>query len=163
MHCGFRCLDGEVVHHFDGRWKHACGDDVANGGAGLIRTGKCSEKSAHALRPLHDAQNDFCGDAQRAFRTDKNAHKIVPRRIESFPSQMHQRTIGEHHFQSQDMRGGKSVLQTMRAPGIFRDVATDAAHGLRGRVRRVEILLGLHAASDIEIDHSGLDHHARVR
>ena len=60
------------------------------------------------------------------------------------------------------MRGGKSVFQAVRAAGIFRHVATDAANRLRRRIGRVEILLWLDAAGHIEIDDSGLDHHAGV-
>ncbi len=53
---GFGGLNGQVVHHFDGGGKHACGDDAADGCAGFVGGGKGREQSLHALGPLHDAQ-----------------------------------------------------------------------------------------------------------
>src|SRR6266849_3110045 len=60
------------------------------------------------------------------------------------------------------MRSGETVFQAVGAAGIFGNVAADAAHGLRGRVRRVEVFVRLHAPGDIQIDDAGFDSYARV-
>jgi hypothetical protein len=50
----------------------------------------------------------------------------------------------------------------MRAAGIFRNVAADAADGLRGRIGCIEITVVLNARGHIEIDDAGLDEGAGV-
>src|SRR5438105_4921369 len=51
----------------------------------------------------------------------------------------------------------------MRAAGIFSNVATNAADGLRRRVRCVEVFVVLDASGNLEIDDSRFDDYASVR
>ncbi len=163
VHRRLRRLNRQIVHHLDRRRQHARTNHVAYCRARFIRGRKRGQQRAHAFRPLHDAQNYFRGNPQRSFRSDKNSHQIVSRRIQSFSAQMHQRAVREHHFQSQDMRGGESIFQAVRASRIFRHVSADAANRLRGRIRRIKIFLRRDAAGHIQINHAGFHRHARVR
>jgi len=162
MDRGFGGLDGETVHHFYGGGQHACGDDAAYGGAGLVRAGESGEEGLHGFGSLDDAKNHFCGDAESAFRADEDAEKIVAGRVERFSAEVDKRAIGENDFEAEDVRGGETVLEAVRAAGIFGDVAADAARGLRRGIGRVEIALRLDAAGDVKIDDAGLDDDAGV-
>ena len=159
---GFGGLDGEVVHHFDGGGQHASGDHAANGGAGFVGAGECGEERLHGFGALDDAENHFCGDAESAFGADENAEEIVAGRVERFSAEVDERAIGENDFEAEDVRGGESVFEAMRAAGIFGDVAADAARGLRRGIGGVEIALREDAGGDVEIDDAGLDDDAGV-
>src|SRR3984885_11446270 len=75
---------------------------------------------------------------------------------------MHKRAVWKYDFESEHMRRGESVLEAMRAAGIFGNIAADAAHRLRRRVGRVEIFLWQNAAGDIEIYYAWFDDDARI-
>src|SRR6516225_3708344 len=124
---------------------------------------KRGKQRADACRALDDAQNDLRGDAQGAFGADKDAGKVIAGRIERFPTEMHERAVGKNNFQAEDVRGGEAVLEAMRAAGVFRDVAADAANRLRRRIGCVEIILGRDATGDVQVDDSGLYDNTRVR
>ena len=111
----FRGLDGQVVHHFDGGRKHAGGDDVAHRRARFVCGGKSGEQRPNALGPLHEAQNDFGGNAQSAFGTHENSGEVIAGSIECLSAEMDERAIGKDDFQAEDMRCGKAVLQAMCA------------------------------------------------
>ncbi|MNP24611.1 hypothetical protein D3C76_1173830 [compost metagenome] len=51
---------------------------------------------------------------------------------------------------------GQAVFQAMHATGIFRDVATDGAGDLRGRVRRVIQAEGCRRLGNRQIAYAGL-------
>src|SRR5215472_4582445 len=159
---GFSGLNREVVHHFDGGRKHARGNDAADGGSGFVGGRKRRKQRADAFGALNNAQNDFGGDAERAFRAHKDSREVVARSVERFSCKMDERTIGENHFKAEDVCSGEAVFQAMRAAGIFRDVTADAANRLRGRIRRVEVFLRLDSPRYIKIDDAGFDDDARV-
>ena len=162
MHGGFRGLNRQVVHHFDGGRQHARSNDVADGGACLVCRGKGSKKRVHALRPFHDAQCHLGGDPQCALRADKYAGQIISGRIQCFPAEMHKRTIRKDHLEPKHVRCGKPVFQAMRTASVFRDISANTAYRLRRWVGRVEIFIRLHAAGNIQVEDAGLDHHARI-
>ena len=160
---GFGGLDGERVHHFDGGGQHAGGDDAADGSAGFVGAGESGKQRLHGFGALDDAENHFCGDAESAFGADENAEEIVAGSVERFSAEVDERAVGENDFEAEDVRGGEAVFQAMRAAGIFRDVAADAARGLRRGIGRVEIALRENARGDVKIDDAGLDGDASVR
>ncbi len=159
---GFRSLDREVVHHFDGRGKHACSDDIAHGSARFVCRRESGQQRSNALGLLYDAQNDFGGNAQSAFRSHENSSEVIAGSVECFSAEMNQRSIWQYNFQPQHVRCRKTVFQAMRPAGIFRDVSADAADRLRRRIGRVEIFLRRDASGDVEIDHPGFDDHASI-
>ena len=159
---GFRGLDGQVVHHFDGGGEHAGGDDVTDGGAGFSGAGKRGEERAHAFGAFDDAKNNFCGDAECAFGANEDAGEIVAGGVERFCAEVDEGAIGENDFEAEYMRGGETVFEAVGAAGIFRHVAADAADGLGRRIGGVEKIVGLDARGDIEIDDAGFHGDAGV-
>jgi hypothetical protein len=75
---------------------------------------------------------------------------------------MDKRTVGEHDFEAEDVGGGEAVFEAMRAAGVFRDVAANGANRLRRRIGCIEIISGLNATGDLQVDDSGLYHNARI-
>ena len=163
MHRGFCSSDGEVVHHFNRCGQHSRRNDIAHRRARFVCGGESGQQRLNALGPLHDAQNDFGGNAQSALGAHENSGEVITGGIERFPAEMHERTIGKNHFQAHHMRCRKAVLQAMRPAGIFGDVSTDAADRLRGRIGSVEIFLLRDAPGDVQIDDPGFDNHASIR
>ncbi len=127
--CRFGGLDREVVHHLHRGGQHSGGDDVAYGCACLIRGRKCGEQSLHAFGALHDTQDNFCRDAERALRADENSRQIVARSVECFAAEMHAAVpSGSTTSRPKHMSRRESVLQAVRAAGIFRDISANAAN-----------------------------------
>ena len=162
MDGGFGGLDGERVHHFDGGGEHARGDDAADGGAGFVGVREGGEERLHAFGALDDAQDHFCGDAERAFGADEDAEEIVAGSVESFAAEVDECAVGEDDFEAEDVRGGEAVFEAVGAAGVFGDVAADAADGLRRGIGSVEIALREDARGDVEIDDAGFDDDAGV-
>ena len=125
-------------------------------------SGKGGEESLHAFGALDDAENDFCGDAEGAFGADEDAGEIVAGSVESFSAEMDEGAVGENDFETEDVGGGETVFQAVRAAGVFGDVAADAADGLRGGIGGVEIAVREDAGGDVEIDDAGFDDDAGV-
>ena len=121
------------------------------------------QERLHAFGPaLDDAQNDFSGDAERPFGTAENAEEIVAGSVESFSAEVDEGAVGQDNFEAEDVSGGEPVFEAVGAAGVFGYVAADAADGLRGGIRGVEITLRLDARGDVEIDNAGLDDDAGV-
>ena len=163
VHGGFGCLDGEIVHHLDGGGQHARGNDLAHRSARFVGGVESGQQRLDDFGFLHDAQHDFGRDTQRAFGSDKNSRQIVSGTVDGAASEVHQRSVGQNHLQRQHVGGGESILQTVRAAGVLRHVAADAAHRLRGWIGSIKETVGSNPLRDVRVDHARLDHYARVR
>lgn len=75
---------------------------------------------------------------------------------------MNKRPIGKNDLQSEHVSGRKSVLQTVRSPGVLGNIPADAADRLRGRVRGIKVSLWLDPAGNVQIDHPGFHNHPRI-
>ena len=162
MDGGFGGLDRKPVHHLDRRRQYSRGDDLAHRAAGVMRGVKRGNQNLYPLRPLHQPQNNFGSNPQRAFRTNENPAQIVPRSVRRFAPEVHQRTVRQHHFQPAHMSGGKAIFQAVRAAGILSHVSADAADLLRRRIRRIEIVARGRRGGDVEIDDPRFHHHDPV-
>src|SRR5712664_5013858 len=84
MDGGFGGLNGEIVHHLDGSGQHSNGDDAADGGTRFVGGRESGEEGANALRALDYPEDDFCGNAERAFGADEDSGEIVAGSIQRF-------------------------------------------------------------------------------
>src|SRR5271167_1211746 len=159
---GFGSLDGKVVHHFDGRGQHASSDDVADGRSGFVGAWKRSQQCADALRSFHDTKNNFRGDAESAFGPDKQASQIVPGRVESLSSDVHQGTVWKDDIQAENVSRRESILEAVRSTGILGNVAANAAYRLRGWIGCVEIAVRFDAAGNVKIENARFNDNALV-
>ncbi len=122
---GFGGLDGKVVHHLDCGGQDSRGNDVAYSGSGSVGRIEGGEQSLNDLRTLYDAEDNFRGHTERSFRANKYTREIVSWRVESVASELHERAVGQHYLESEDMGGGEAVLEAMRAAGVFRNIAAN--------------------------------------
>src|ERR1035441_1918222 len=163
VHRGLGRLDRKIVHHLDGGGEHARGNDPAHGSARFVGGIKGGQQRLDDFGLLHDAQHDFGGDAQRAFRSDKNSCQIVSGSVDGTASKMYERSVGENHLEGQHVGSGESVFQTMRAARVLRHVASDAAHRLGRWIGSIEESLWSNPLRDLRVNHTRLNHYARIR
>src|SRR6185437_4553810 len=71
--------------------------------------------------------------------------------------ELHYVAAWQNHRQCQHVIQGDAVFQTVRAPGVLGDVATDGARCLARWIGRVEQSVRGHVPVQSEIDHSRLD------
>jgi hypothetical protein len=76
---------------------------------------------------------------------------------------MHEIAVRQHRFHREHMVNGETVLQAVRAAGVFRHVAANRAHLLTGRIRRVVKAMRGDLTCDLEIGDAGLDGDTAVR
>ena len=69
----------------------------------------------------------------------------------------------QNHFEGQHVGGGKAILEAVRPTGVFRYIASDRAHRLRRRIRRVEVTCRRHPLGNVGIDHARFHRDALVR
>ena len=124
----FHGFDRLVVHELERRGHDPGRDNVRDGLAAGFDGVKCREQRLHGLWLGKKANDDLRDDRKRAFRSDDRARQDpVPRpRLPEFPS----RTISpsaEHRFNLEDVVRRHAILQAVRAAGILRNVAADAA------------------------------------
>ena len=60
----------------------------------------------------------------------------------------------QYYLQCQHVVGGEAILEAMRPAGVFRNIASDRAHRLRRRIRRVEVTCRRHPLGNVGIDHT---------
>src|SRR5581483_11738945 len=70
--------------------------------------------------------------------------------------------IGQHHLHAQDVVGGHTVFEAVRAAGVERNVAADGAHNLRTGIGRVVQAVRRHFAAHPDIDHARLHDHTQI-
>ena len=114
--------------------------------AGLQGSGKTTNSAKLALwwkqqgrNPLRTPQQlhrRSCDDAQRSFRSYKEAGQVVPGTLSRFAAEVNDLAVGEHNFQAGDMVHRHPVHQGVRTAGILSHVAADGASFLAGRVGR---------------------------
>jgi hypothetical protein len=130
MNRGFSSLNGKCVHDLERRRQHAGRDYVADGLPGSMRRSEGSQECLHHFRPLDNAQSDFGGDAQSAFRANEDACQVIARCIKRTGTELHQFAAGQYYFQRQDMRDGETVFQAVRSAGVLGDITADGADRL---------------------------------
>ena len=52
------------------------------------------------------------------------------------------------------MIGGEAILEAVCPTGVLRNIASDRAHCLRRRIRRVEVACRRHSLGNVGIDHA---------
>jgi len=140
----------------------SCGDDAADGGAGLVReSNAASNVRTHSGRftirkIILVAMPSVPSEPTKLRRGRSRGHR------EFFPRRGGRASHRQNNLKAKDMRRGETVFEAMRAAGIFGDIATDSAHRLRRGVRRIEEFIVLNARGDIEIEDARLRRHACV-
>jgi hypothetical protein len=92
----------------------------------------------------------------------KNVRVSSGERIARGRTDFDDRAVREDDRRGDDVIDGESVLETMGAARILRDVAADRADALRTRIRRVVISLRRDRTRDVQIDHARLHAHPAV-
>ena len=155
-------LDGQVVHHFQGRRDNAGADDATYRVAGCFNRVEEGQQRLDRLRLAHDPHGDAGDDAEGALGANEQAGQVVAGGVEQRTAEMHQVAVRQHDFQAQHVVGGDAVLEGVRAAGVFRHVAADGARPLARRVRRVVEAAVRHGQRQVQVHQPRLHHGALV-
>ena len=164
MDGGLDGLDGEPVHHLDGRGHDARPDDGRNCSAGVVLVLEDREHGGDRLGYGLQAHGDLGRHGQRSLGPDEYAAKVVAGELVTAAANPRQGAVGEHDLHAHDVVGGDTVGQTVGAAGVLRHVAADGARLLAGGVRGVAQAIGRRRLGDVDVDDAGLhDGHALSR
>src|SRR5579885_1176874 len=82
--------------------------------------------------------------------------------VEGFSAKFNDLPIRENHFESEDMVGCNSVLETMNPAGIFGDIPANCADKLARGVGGIVISAPAHRIRDPEVYHARLCDHTLI-
>ena len=86
----------------------------------------------HDLRFAHQADDDLGDERHGAFGAGEQAGEVVAGQVEFLAAGLEDGAVGEDEFEAEDVVGGDAVRESMRAAGVFRDIAADGAGALAG-------------------------------
>jgi hypothetical protein len=157
VNVGFDGAERPAIEHFARRGSDATRGDVDDGFGGVVESFKNSQKSLYGFGKAREFYGDFGDERESAFGADEKSQEIVAGGVERGAADADEFAGGKHGFESQSVIGGDAVSQGVRAAGIFRNIATDGAGFLAGRIGR-EVQAGVRdGGAEIGIDYSGLD------
>ena len=154
---GFRRLDRQVVHDLHGPGQQPGADDARHRVAGGLERVIGGEHGAEAGRPRQQPQRDLERDPEAAFGADEAADEVGPDRIEAAAAERHQRPVGEHRLEPEDVVQRHAVAEAVGAARVEGDVAADRADRLARRIGRVVHAERDGGGRDVEVDDAGLD------
>ena len=164
MHGRFGGLDGQRIHHLDGRRDDARADDLGDRGAAAHRSVERRQQRLHRSRACAGCRTiDLRDDRQRAFgcRRAGPAGRVRAHRRSGLPM-CTSSPSGSTASTAEHVVHGEAVLQAVRAAGVLGDVAADRADLLARGIGRVVVTERRHLPGDLEVGHAGFDGHAAV-
>src|SRR5215211_2499178 len=157
-------LDGEGVHHLDGRGHYAAADNPGDGPAGLLGVLERGQERSYGLRLAQDPERYLGGDAQRTLRAHEGAEELVARCVWRFSSaDVHDRAVGQNYLGPHHVVRRKAVLQAVDPARVLREVATYGGDDLARRVGGVVVAFVGDLLGDPDVYDAGLDDDAVVR
>ena len=160
-HAERTALDGDngaAVHDLQGAGQNARGDDAGNGVGGLADRVEQRHHGLEGLGLALQADRHLGNNPHGPFGAYQQAHQVVARRVEGFSAQAHDLAIPGHQRQAKHVVGGDTVLETVRAAGVFRHVPADGADRLAGGVRREVEALVLNQLGQLQVGVPRLHH-----
>ena len=160
-----RCLgglDGEGVHHLDGRGNDPGADDRRGGRSGLVGGGEAHQQGADVLRQSGQLDRHRRGDAEGALGAHDGAEQVVAGGIGGESAELDDFALRRDELRADHVIGGEAVLQAVRPAGVLGQVAADRAHLLARRVGRIVVAVRCHRPGDLEVGHPRFHGHAPV-
>ena len=110
-----------------------------------------------AGRPRQQPQRDLERDPEAALGADEAADQVGSDRIQAAAAERHQRAVGEHRLEPEDVVQRHAVAEAVGAARVEGDVAADRADRLARRIGRVVQAERDGGGRDVEVDDAGLD------
>jgi hypothetical protein len=145
-----------AVEHFAGGGSDGACGDVHNGLCGVIDRIENSEKRFHGLGFAREFDGDFGDESEGAFRADKKAGEIEAGCFAVLAADAKDFTVWEDELEGGDVIGSDAVGESVRAAGIFRDVAADGAGLPTGRIGSEVEAVRFGGAGELVVDDAGL-------
>src|SRR5262249_14433912 len=138
------------------------GGDVGNRFGGVVDGCENGEQRFDGFRLARKLYSDFRDEGERAFGTDEEAGEIVGARVTLLAANTDDFPARENEVESGEVIGGDATGESMRATGVFCDVAADRRGFLARRIGR-EVEPGVFdGARDVEINDSRLNDGALI-
>jgi len=151
-----------AIEHFAGRGSDAARGDFDDGFGGSVNAIVDGEEGFDGFWRVREADGDFGDESERAFGADEKAAKVVAGRVERFAANANELCVGQNKLQAENVVRRDAVSESVRAAGVFGDVAADGAGSLAGGIgREVESGVG-DGGGQIGIDDAGLDDGALI-
>ena len=151
-----------AIEHFTRGRSDGASGDVDDGVGGIIHGIENDEKCLHGFGLAREFYGDFGDEGERAFRTDEQAGEIITGRVTVRAAEANDFSVGKDELEGGDVIGSNSVGQSVRAAGIFGDIAADGAGFPTGRVGGEVETIRLGGAGEFVIDDAGLDDGALI-
>ena len=155
-------VDRRAVHEFQRHRDDAGADDGVDTGAGDLVGAERGEHGPRALGAAQDAHGDLGDDGELALASRQQAEPVVAGGVEMCAADLENLAVDGDQFQAEQVVGGDTVFQAMRAAGVHRDVAADHAGELAGGVGGIEEAMRGDGIGDADIGDAGLHHGAAV-
>src|SRR5215211_1061130 len=151
-------LDGERVHHLDGRRHYAAADDPRDRPTGLLRVLERREQRPYVLGLAQDPERYLGGDAQRTFRADEGAEELVAGGVGRLAAaDVDDRAVGQDHLGPHHVVGRETVLEAVDAARVLREVPANGGDDLARRVGGIIVALVSDLLGDPDVYDAGLD------
>ncbi len=153
---GGRCFP---IHHLQAGGDDSGRDDRGNRLAGFTDIVVGSHHDAGQLRSGDQFQQHLGDDQQQPFRADGHRQQIESGSVRRAAPELDRFSIDGIAADTEYVVNRESVFQAVDPSGILRDVASDRASQLRGRIGRVIQGVGCGGFGDLEVTDTRL--HAR--
>lgn len=127
-----------ALHKLEGRGRNAGQENLIDGAAGFCGLAEGHEQQQVVLDGGNEFEDNLGDDGEGALAAYEELGEVVARGIfEGVGARPDDIAIRQNDFEVEDIIFHHAVLDRARATGIFRDIATNEAGALAGRVGRV--------------------------
>jgi hypothetical protein len=123
-------FDCKFVHHLDRSRNDPGAHDPRDARRGFGRRREGRKERARRFGRAQDANPRLGDDSDEALAAHESRHEIVADRIGRRRAKSHDLAVGGNDRRGRHMIGRETVLEAMRAAGVFGDVAADRADAL---------------------------------
>ena len=122
--------DRVAIHDLERGRQQSTGHQRRNCCTRLFHAPKRRQQRAHPNDIGNQASIDLGDQPEATLRSDKEPGEIKPACI-ALSIKFDDLALGSHHREPHDVARSHAILETVRAPRVLRDIATDRAGGLR--------------------------------
>lgn len=158
------CLDARSIDQLEGRRDDSRGDHRRDRVARRVERVIDSEQRPNRRRRRDQTHRDLRHDPEGPFGTDEETGQIEPHAGARTRAGAQERSVRQHHLESEDVIARHSVAQRVRTARVLRHIAPERASALAGGIRRVTQSVRRRGSSEMRVDHARLHHrHAVLR
>jgi hypothetical protein len=157
VNVGFDGAQRPAIEHFARRGRDTACGDFDDGFGGVVHAIENGKERLDRFRQASELHGDFGDETEGALRADEKAGEIVTRGIGGGAADADEFAGRENKLKRQDVIGCDAIRQSVRAAGVFSDVAADRAGFLAGGIRREMEACMCDGGAQVRVHDAGLD------